>query len=221
MSVNSRTVERVSIDFVYFGDTDITFTFIALSEVQLCEHPFESPISCSVTPPAENSPKPPSNPSKTSRKPSYRTQPARPATQSSSSLSPIALLHPPISGAIMTADLLQSDSISFTCSIAGSQSYKHKYSWKWEKSGETISTGGKFTITQMQDIKTSPSSTLKVSGLHYSDAGLYSCKVKYTTCTMCYPTTGNFMLDLPGEILFKLLIDNYASAHVATYITTA
>ena len=105
----------------------------------------------------------------------------------------------------VTPDLSQPDSVSLTCSVASPPTDDYQYQWQWQKSGTLLtSSDTPFTITHTTT--NTQSSSLQISGLRYSDAGEYMCRVKYTLCpdtvdcSEATPVTGNIELSLPGNL---------------------
>ena len=104
----------------------------------------------------------------------------------------------------VTPDLHQPDSVSLTCSVASPATDDYQYQWQWWKNGTLLNT--RFTITHTT---TPPSSSLHISGIGYSDAGEYMCRVEYAMCpdgvdcSGATPVTGNIQLNLPGKLLLQ------------------
>ena len=104
----------------------------------------------------------------------------------------------------VTPDLRQPDSVSLTCSVASPATDNYQYQWQWWKNGTLLNT--RFTITHTT---TTQSNSLHISGLGYSDAGEYMCRVEYATCpdgvdcSGATPVTGNIQLNLPGKLLLQ------------------
>ena len=118
----------------------------------------------------------------------------------------ITLSSPPPTGVTVTPDLSQPDSVSLTCSVASPRppTDGYQYQWQWLKSGTLLtSSDTPFTITHTTNTQ---SSSLQISGLRYSDAGEYMCRVNYTLCpdtvdcSEATPVTGNIELSLPGNV---------------------
>ena len=105
----------------------------------------------------------------------------------------------------VTPDLHQPDSVSLTCSVASPATNDYQYQWQWWKSGTPLNNDTRFTITHTT---TTQSSSLHIiSGLRYSDAGEYMCRVQYAMCpdgvdcSGATPVTGNIQLNLPGKLV--------------------
>ena len=170
-----------------FTNQDIDWLFI--SEIQLCAGDPPSSISCDPPrdPPTTPSTSPPSSPP-TPRAPT------------------ITLSSPPPTG--VTPDLRQPDSVSLTCSVASPPTDDYQYQWQWLKSRTLLSSDSRFTITHTTNTQ---SSSLQISGLQYSDAGEYMCKVQYTMCpeevdcSGSTPVTGNIQLYLPGKLYYAFV----------------
>ena len=116
---------------------------------------------------------------------------------------PIILTPPPTS---VTPDLHQPDSVSLTCSVASPATDDYQYQWQWWKSGTQLNT--RFTITHTTNTQ---SSSLHISGLGYSDAGEYMCRMQYAmcpdgvACSGATPVTGNIQLNLPSKLVHSEL----------------
>ena len=119
-------------------------------------------------------------------------------TPPSSILCRTPLFYPPPSGATVTPDLSQADSVSLTCSVASPPTDDYQYQWQWWKNGTQLNSDNGLTITHTQ------SSSLQISGLQYSDEGEYMCRVQYAMCPdgvdcrEATPVTGKITLNLPG-----------------------
>ena len=176
----SRNTYTVSLTNVYrlfislhISSADIDWLFI--SEIQLCEGTPPSSISCG-------------SPTTTSAPTSF-TAPT------------IMFSYPPPSGATVTPDLSQPDSVSLTCSVASPTTDDYQYQWQWWKNGTQLNNDNEFTITHTTNTQ---SSSLQISGLQYSDEGEYMCKVQYAMCPdgvdcrEATPVTGKITLNLPG-----------------------
>ena len=187
-----------------FTNQDIDWLFI--SEIQLCAGDPPSSISCGL-------PTDPPTPTPSTSPPSSPPTPPAPT---------ITLSSPPPTG--VTPDLRQPDSVSLTCSVASPPTDDYQYQWQWLKSRTLLSSDSRFTITHTTNTR---SSSLQISGLQYSDAGGYVCRVHYTMCSEevdcsgSTPVTGNIQLYLPGKLYYacmhlyihmyvcKLLLYNY------------
>ena len=113
----------------------------------------------------------------------------------------------------MTPDLNQPDSVNLTCSVASPPTDDYQYQWQWLKSGTLLTNSDTpFTITHTTNTQ---SSSLQISGLRYSDAGEYMCRVQYTLCpdrvdcSEATPVTGNIELSLPGNVMIQAKIDTH------------
>ena len=117
-------------------------------------------------------------------------------TPPSSILCSVPLSYPPSSGATVTPDLSQPDSVSLTCSVASPPTDDLQYQWQWWKNGTQLNND---TITHPTNTQ---SSSLQISGLQYSDEGEYMCRVQYVMCSDgvdCRKATpGRITLNLPG-----------------------
>ena len=124
-------------------------------------------------------------------------------TPPSSILCSVPLTYPPPSGATVSPDLSQSDSVSLTCSVASPPTDDYQYQWQWWKNGAQLNNDNRFTITHPTNTQ---SSSLQISGLQYSDEGGYMCRVQYVMCpdgvdcsdSVATPATGRITLNLPG-----------------------
>ena len=171
--------DNIVITLNFNANTDWLF----ISEIQLCAGDPPSSISCgspTITDPPTQTP--------TSSPPPSPTPP-------SLTLSPL----PPS----VTPDLGQPESVSLTCSVASPPTDDYQYQWQWWRNGTLLSnTDNRFSITQSTNTQ---SSSLKISGLRYSDAGDYMCRVEYgpcsggLDCSGTTPVTGSIHLDLPGK----------------------
>ena len=114
------------------------------------------------------------------------------------------LSYPPPSGAAVTPDLSQPDSVSLTCSVTSPPTDDYQYQWQWWKNGTQLNNDNRLTIIHPTNAQ---SSNLQISGLQYSDEEEYMCRVQYEMCpdgVDCRETTpvaGRITLNLPG-ILF-------------------
>ena len=191
LSRNTFTVSQTGISSIQvifeFPNQDTDWLFV--SEIQLCAGD-PSSISCgtTTTPPTQSTSSSPTTPS------SPPTTPLPPT---------ITLSSPPPTGVTVTPDLSQPDSVSLTCSVASLPTDDYQYQWQWLKNGTLLnSSDTPFTITHTTNTQ---SSSLQISGLRYSDAGEYMCRVKYTLCldsvdcNEATPVTGNIELGLPGN----------------------
>ena len=108
------------------------------------------------------------------------------------------LSYPPPSGATVTPDLSQPDSVSLTCSVASPPTDDYQYQWQWWKNRTQLNND---TITHTTNTQ---SSSLQISGVQYSDEGEYMCRVQYAMCPdgvdcrEATPVTGKITLNLPG-----------------------
>ena len=108
------------------------------------------------------------------------------------------LSYPPPSGATVTPDLSQPDSVSLTCSVASPPTDDYQYQWQWWKNGTQLNND---TITHTTNTQ---SSSLQIFGVQYSDEGEYMCRVQYVMCPdevdcrEATPVTGRITLNLPG-----------------------
>ena len=111
------------------------------------------------------------------------------------------LSYPPPSGATVTPDLNQPDSVSLTCSVASPPTDDYQYQWQWWKNGTQLNNDNRLTITHTTNTH---SSSLGISGVQYSDEGEYVCRVQYVMCPdgvdcrEATPVTGRITLNLPG-----------------------
>ena len=111
------------------------------------------------------------------------------------------LSYPPSSGATVTPDLSQPDSVSLTCSVASPPTDDYQYQWQWWKNGTQLNNDNRLTITHPTNTQ---SSSLQISDLKYSDEGEYMCRVQYAICPdgvdcrEATPVTGRITLNLPG-----------------------
>ena len=187
LSRNTFTVSQTNIQHlnITFQLTNQDIDWLFISEIQLCTGDPPSSISCGppTDPPTPTSP--PSSP------PSSPPTPRAPTITLSSS--------PPTE---VTPDLRQPDSVSLTCSVAIPLTDDYQYRWQWLTSGTLLPSDSRFTITHTTNTR---SSSLQISGLQYSDAGEYMCRVNYTMCpeevdcSGSTPVTGSIQLDLPGK----------------------
>ena len=100
-----------------------------------------------------------------------------PSSISCATLPPLTLSSLPATGVTVTPDLGQPESVRLTCSVASPPTDDYQYQWQWWRNGTLLSnTDNRFSITQSTNTQ---SSSLKISGLRYSDAGDYMCRVKY------------------------------------------
>ena len=170
--------------FIQFSFTSDDTEWLFISEVQMYTNDPPSSISCD----------PPTDIPNTSP-PSLPPTPRAPTITFSS---------PPPTGVTVTPDLCQPDSVSLTCSVASLPTDDYHYQWQWLKSRTLLSSDPRFTITYTTNTQ---SSSLQISGLQYSDAGEYMCRVQYTMCpeevdcSDSTPATGNIQLYLPGKLL--------------------
>ena len=123
-------------------------------------------------------------------------------TPSSLILCSVQLLsYPPPSGATVTPDLSQPDSVSLTCSVASPPTDDYQYQWQWWKNGTQLNNDNGLTITHTTNTQ---SSSLQISGLQYSGEEEYMCRVQYVMCPdgvdcrEATPVTGSIILNLPG-----------------------
>ena len=122
-------------------------------------------------------------------------------TPPSSFLCGTPLSYPPPSGATVTPDLSQPDSVSLTCFVASLPTDDYQYQWQWWKNGTQLNNDNGLTIPHPTNTQ---SSSLQISGLQYSDEGEYMCKVQYAMCPdgvdcrEATPVTGRITLNLPG-----------------------
>ena len=132
----------------------------------------------------------------------------------------LSLSYPPPSGATLTPDLSQPDSVSLTCSVASAPTDDYQYQWQWWKNGTQLNNDNGLTITHTTNTQ---SSSLQIFGLQYSDEGEYMCRVQYAMCpdgvdcsdSVATPVTGRITLNLPGTF-----IDNscgYETLYYRTY----
>ena len=177
--------DNLIITFNFNANTDWLF----ISEIQLCAGDPPSSISCdspTTTDPTTQTP--------TSSPPPSPTPP-------SLTLSPL----PPS----VTPDLGQPESVSLTCSVASPPTDDYQYQWQWWRNGTLLSnTDNRFSITKSTNTQ---SSSLKISGLRYSDEGDYTCRVEYgpcsggMDCSGTTPVTGNIRLDLPCTCMYNIV----------------
>ena len=100
-----------------------------------------------------------------------------PSSISCASLPPLTISFPPATGVTVTPDLGQPESVSLICSVASPPTDDYQYQWQWWRNGTLLSnTDNRFFITQSTN---NQSSSVKISGLRYSDAGDYMCRVEY------------------------------------------
>ena len=113
----------------------------------------------------------------------------------------LSLSYPPHSGATVTPNLSQPDSVSLTCSVASPPTDDYQYQWQWWKNDTQLNNDNRLTITHTTNTQ---SSSLQISGVQYSDEGEYMCRVQYTMCPdgvdcrEASPVTGRITLNLPG-----------------------
>ena len=177
-------------------DLIITFSFspdtdwLFISEILLCSADLPSPISCDTP----TSPPPP------------------PPTPHAFTLS-----SPPPTGATVTPDLRQPDSVSLTCSVASPPNAGYQYQWQWRRNGTTLTSDTRLSIRTSDNTQ---STSLLISGLRYSDAGDYMCEVEYAVCpdevdcSGTSPVTGNIHLELPG--IEHCIIHNWTNMDVTS-----
>ena len=164
-------------------DTDWLF----ISEILLCSADPPSPISCDTPPPPTTDP--------TTSTPTTSPPPPPPTPH------PLTLSSPPPTGATVTPDLCQPDSVSLTCSVASPPTAGYQYQWQWRRNGATLTSDTRLSIRPSANTQ---STSLLISGLRYSDAGDYMCEVEYAVCadevdcSGTSPVTGNIHLELPG-----------------------
>ena len=184
LSRNTFTLQRVDVRYFIityeFTNEDIDWLFI--SEIQVCTGDPPSSISCTDTPPTDSPPN--------------TTPPPTPTA-------PTIILSSP--QPTVTPDLTQPDSVSLTYSVVSPLTTdNYQYQWQWLKNGALLSSDTRFTITTATDTL---SSSLQISGLRYSDAGEYMCRVEYTQCpatvdcSEATPVTRSIQLNLPGIII--------------------
>ena len=176
-SVSQTDITAITIIYEFTNQTDWLF----ISEIELCAGDPPSSISCE----------------------SSTTDTPTPSSPTTPSAPPTTLSSPPPTGVTVTPDLSQPDSVSLTCSVASPPTDDYQYQWQWLKSGTLLnSSDTPFTITHTTNTR---SSSLQISGLRYSDAGEYMCRVQYTLCpdtvdcSEATPVTGNIQLSLPGN----------------------
>ena len=178
-----RNADDLLITFSFSSDTDWLF----VSEILLCSADPPSPISCDTPPP------PTTDPTTSTPTPSPPPPPPTPH--------PLTLSSPPPTGATVTPDLRQPDSVSLTCSVASPPTAGYQYQWQWRRNGATLTSDTRLSIRPSDNTQ---STSLLISGLSYSDAGDYMCEVKYSVCpdevdcNRTSPVTGNIYLELPG-----------------------
>ena len=172
----SENVTTLLITFEFNEVTDWLF----ISEIMLCSGPPPSPITCGDTPTTTITPSPtPSTPS-----------PPPTITLSSSTVT-------------VTPDLSQPDSVTLSCSVASPATDDYQYQWQWWRNEAPLSSGSRLTITHTTNTQ---STSLLISGLQYSDAGEYMCRVEYASCpdgvdcSEATPVTGTITLNLPGVL---------------------
>ena len=174
--------DDLNITFSFSSDTDWLF----ISEILLCSADPPSPISC-------DTPTPTTNP--TTSTPTTSPPPPPPTPH------PLTLSSPPPTGATVTPDLRQPDSVSLTCSVASPPTAGYQYQWQWRRNGATLTSDTRLSIRPSDNTQ---STSLLISGLRYSDAGNYMCEVGYSVCPVevdcsgTSPVTGNIHLELPG-----------------------
>ena len=191
LSRNTFTVLQANIQHlnITFQLTNQDIDWLFISEIRLCAGDPPSFISCGLPtdPPTTPSTSPPSSP------------PILCAPT-------ITLSSPPPTGVI--PDLRQPDSVSLTCSVASPPTDDYQYQWQWLTSGTLLPSDSRFTITRTTNTR---SSSLQISGLQYSDAGEYMCRVQYTMCpeevdcSGSTPVTGNIQLYLPGKLYYAFV----------------
>ena len=108
------------ITFSFNPDTDWLF----ISEILLCSADPPSPISCDTPPPPTTDP--------TMSTPTTSSPPPPPTPH------PLTLSSPPPTGATVTPDLRQPDSVSLTCSVASPPTAGYQYQWQWRRNGATV-----------------------------------------------------------------------------------
>ena len=186
------------ITFSFSPDTDWLF----ISEILLCSADPPFPISCD-TPPL------PTDPTTSTPTDSTTSTPTDPTTSTTTASlppppptpHPLTLSSPPPTGATVTPDLRQPDSVSLTCSVASPPTAGYQYQWQWRKNGATLTSDTRLSIRPSDNTQ---STSLLISGLRYSDAGDYMCEVEYAVCpdevdcSGISPVTGNVHLELPG-----------------------
>ena len=124
-----------------------------------------------------------------------------PPSSTSCATLPLTLSSLPATGVTLTPDLGQPESVSLTCSVASPPTDDYQYQWQWWRNGTLLSnTDNRFSITQSTN---NQSSSLKISGLRYSDAGDYMCRVAYylANCNLLhnlYVQSRVLKLNLPG-----------------------
>ena len=173
---------NLTVTFSFSPDTDWLF----ISEILLCSADPPSPISCD-TPPTTTDPTTP--------------------TPTTSPPPPLTLSSPPSTGATVTPDLRQPDSVSLTCSVASPPTAGYQYQWQWSRNGATLTSDTQLSIRPSDNTQ---STSLLISGLRYSDAGDYMCEVEYAVCpdevdcNRTSPVIGSIHLELPGiYIVYK------------------
>ena len=133
------------------------------------------------------------------------------------------LSYPPPSGATVTPDLSQPDSVSLTCSVSSPPTDDYQYQWQWWKNETQLNNDSRLTITHTTNTQ---SSSLQISGLQYSDEGEYMCRVQYVMCPdgvdcrEATPVTGRITLNLPGILSIYGLCVTYYPLLFFPYIQT-
>ena len=133
----------------------------------------------------------------------------------------LSLSYPPPSGATVTPDLSQPDSVSLTCSVASPTTDDYQYQSQWWKNGTQLNNDNRLTITHTTNTQ---SSSLQISGVQYSDEGEYMCKVQYVMCSTradcreATPVTGRITLNLPGIYTFLKRHPLFSSPRHVQYI---
>ena len=180
---NTFTLPQNPDDIVITFNINTNTDWLFINEIQLCAGDPPSSISCG---------------SSTTTDPTTQT----PTSSPPPSPTPPSLTLSPLLPSV-TPDLGQPESVSLTCSVASPPTDDYQYQWQWWRNGTLLSnTDNRFSITQSTN---NQSSSLKISGLRYSDAGNYTCKVEYgpcsggLDCSGTTPVNGSIHLDLPGK----------------------
>ena len=117
----------------------------------------------------------------------------------------LTLSSPPPSGLTVTPDPLIPDSVSLSCSLSN-PSDDHHYQWRWWRNELPLTSSQRVSINTQSK---GHASSLKISGLQYSDAGDYTCGVSYARCTdrvECSSVNGTINLNLPGWITYSIVL---------------
>ena len=140
-----------------------------------------------------------------------------PSSISCSNTLPLLILSsPPPTGVTESPDLGQPDSVNLTCSVASPPTDDYQYQWQWWRNGTPLSnTDTRFSITHSTNTQ---SSSLVISGLRYSDAGDYMCRVEYKV-TNCNLPLEEKLSSNPAQLKFTLALPGlFSYSYTATYL---